>query len=304
MAISMAKTKSSLTRKEAQIETIINLANENSVIGLANLSGISSKAIQGIRASLRSGEFQATLKVAKNTLKLLALQKLKDKATKKVLEEFLSKIDGSCALIFSNANPFALQRFLNKNEVPAPAKTEQISPVDVFIPEGTTNLDPGPIISELGSIGLQTRIDKGKIRITKTSKVLSIGDTVSETHAAVLTRLGIQPFRISLKISHVLENGEVFDGSILEVNEDELISDLQRAYMNALALAINPDVVYYSEETIPHLLSDASRQALGLSLELNYLTENNLGILLAKSKAQALQLKTTLTTKDSDLDFS
>ncbi|MHA2174317.1 MAG: 50S ribosomal protein L10 [Candidatus Hodarchaeales archaeon] len=246
MAISMAKTKSSLTRKEAQIETIINLANENSVIGLANLSGISSKAIQGIRASLRSGEFQATLKVAKNTLKLLALQKLKDKATKKVLEEFLSKIDGSCALIFSNANPFALQRFLNKNEVPAPAKTEQISPVDVFIPEGTTNLDPGPIISELGSIGLQTRIDKGKIRITKTSKVLSIGDTVSETHAAVLTRLGIQPFRVSLKISHVLENGEVFDGSILEVNEDEMISDLQRAYMNALALAINPDVVYYS----------------------------------------------------------
>ncbi|MHA2237815.1 MAG: 50S ribosomal protein L10 [Candidatus Hodarchaeales archaeon] len=304
MAISMAKAKSSLTRKEAQIETIINLANENSVIGLANLSGISSKAIQGIRASLRSGEFQATLKVAKNTLKLLALQKVKDKATKKVLEEFFSKIDGSCALIFSNANPFALQRFLNKNEVPAPAKTGQISPVDVFIPEGTTNLDPGPIISELGSIGLQTRIDKGKIRITKTSKVLSIGDTVSETHAAVLTRLGIQPFRISLKISHVLENGEVFDGSILEVNEDEMISDLQRAYMNALALAINPDVVYYSEETIPHLLSDASRQALGLSLELNYLTENNLGILLAKSKAQALQLKTTLTTKDSDLDFS
>ncbi len=304
MAVSVAKTKSTLTRKEAQIEAIIKLADENSVVGLADLSGISSKAIQGIRTSLRSGEVQATLKVAKNTLKSLALKKLSDKATQKVMKDFLSKIDGSCVLIFSNANPFALQRFLTKNKVPAPAKPGQISPVDVFIPEGTTNLDPGPIISELGSIGLQTRIDKGKIRITKTSKVLSVGDTVSETHAAVLTRLGIQPFSVNLKISHVLENGEVFDGSILDVDEEVIISDLQQAYMNALALAINSEVVYYSEETIPHLLSNAVLQALGLSLELNYLTENNLGVLLAKSKAQALQLKTELSTKDPEINFS
>ncbi|MHA2343887.1 MAG: 50S ribosomal protein L10, partial [Candidatus Hodarchaeales archaeon] len=101
-------------------------------------------------------------------------------------------------MIFTNTNPFKLQHYLSKNKVPAPAKTGQISTVDVYIPEGLTNLDPGPIISELGSIGLQTRIEKGKIRITKTAKVLSIGDTVSESHAAVLTRLNILPFSVSL----------------------------------------------------------------------------------------------------------
>lgn len=304
MAISIAKAKSSLTRKEAQIDTIVKLAKENSVIGLADLSGISSKAIQGIRTSLRSGEVQATLKVTKNTLKSLALKKVTDKATKKVLEDFLSKINGSCALIFSNANPFVLQRFLTKNKVPAPAKAGQIAPVDVLIPEGSTNLDPGPIISELGSIGLQTRIDKGKIRITKSATILSVGDTVSETQAAVLTRLGIQPFTVSLKINHILENGEIFDGNLLEIDEDEIISDLKKAYMSALALAINPKVTYYSEETIPHLLTNAIRQALGLSIESNYLTENNIGLLLAKSKAQALQLKTELSSKDATIEFS
>ena len=304
MAVSIAKTKSSLTRKEAQIDTIVKLANENSVIGLADLSGISSKAIQGIRTSLRSGEIQASLKVAKNSLKSLALKRVSDKATKKVLEEFLSKINGSCALIFSNANPFTLQRFLNKNNVPAPAKAGQIAPVDVYIPEGSTNLDPGPIISELGSIGLQTRIDKGKIRITKSAKVLSVGDTVSETHATVLTRLGIQPFTVSLKISHVLENGEIIDGKFLEVDEDGIISDLKHAYISALALAVNPKVAYYSEETIPYLLSNAIRQALGLSIESNYLTDNNLALLLAKSKAQALQLKSELSSKDVKIAFS
>jgi len=303
MSISITKTKSGLTRKEAQIETIVKLAEENSVIGIADLSGISSKAIQGIRTSLRSGEVNATLKVAKNTLKSIALEKLQKKASKKGVEQFITHINGSCALIFTNENPFKLQRFLSKNTVPAPAKAGQISPVEVVIPEGVTNLDPGPIISELGSIGLQTRIEKGKIRITKTAKVLSIGDTVSETHAAVLTRLGIQPFSVNLRISQVLEGDEVIDGSILEVDEDKIISDLQQAYMNAMAIAVDPRVTYLSKESIPILLGKAARQAYGLSIESNYLTQDNLNALLAKTKAQAESLKGKVSEKDSKLDF-
>ncbi|MHA1993764.1 MAG: 50S ribosomal protein L10 [Candidatus Hodarchaeales archaeon] len=303
MAISISKTKSGLTRKEAQIETIVKLAEENSVIGIADLSGISSKAIQGIRTSLRSGEVDATLKVAKNTLKTIALEKLQEKTDKKVVNQFISHINGSCALIFTNENPFKLQRFLSKNTVPAPAKAGQVSPVDVFIPEGVTNLDPGPIISELGSIGLQTRIEKGKIRITKTAKVLSIGDTVSETHAAVLTRLGIQPFSVNLRISQVLEGNDVIDGTILEVDEDQIISDLQQAYMNAIAIAVDPRINYYSRESIPILLGNAARQAHGLSIESNYLTQDNLNVLLAKTKAQASTLKEKVTDKDSKIDF-
>ncbi|PWI49185.1 50S ribosomal protein L10 [Candidatus Heimdallarchaeota archaeon B3_Heim] len=303
MAISITKTKSGLTRKESQIETIRKLAEENSVIGIADLSGISSKAIQGIRTSLRSGEVNATLKVAKNTLKTIALEKLQAKTSKKTVDQFLSHINGSCALIFSNESPFKLQRFLSKNSVPAPAKAGQISPVEVLIPEGVTNLDPGPIISELGSIGLQTRIEKGKIRITKTAKVLSVGDTVSETHAAVLTRLGIQPFSVNLRISQVIEGDEVIDGSILEVDEDQIISDLQQAYMNAMALAVDSRVNYYSEESIPILLGNAVRQAFGLSIESNYLTKDNLNALLVKTKAQADTLKEKISDKDSKIEF-
>ncbi len=293
--------KSGSDRKEAQIETIVKLAEENSVIGIADLSGISSKAIQGIRTSLRSGEVSATLKVAKNTLKAIALGKLEGKTSKKTVEQFLANITGSCALIFTNENPFKLQQFLSRNSVPAPAKAGQISPVEVFIPEGVTNLDPGPIISELGSIGLQTRIEKGKIRITKTAKVLSVGDTVSETHAAVLTRLGIQPFSVNLQLSYVLEGDEVIDGSILDVDEDQILSDLKQAYMNALALAVDPSVNYYSMQSIPVLLSNAARQAFNLSIESNYITQDNLNILLAKTKAQANTLKGKVS--DSKIKF-
>jgi len=303
MAMSIIKPESPLNHKEAQIDTITKLAKENSVIGITDLSGISSSALQGIRASLRSGEVKATLKVAKNTLKMIALEEIAKDKGKKDIQKLISHISGSCALIFSNTNPFKLQQFLNKNEVPAPAKAGQISPVDVYIPDGLTNLDPGPIISELGSIGLQTRIEKGKIRIIKTAKVLSIGETVSENHASVLTRLGIQPFSVSLKLSQILDGGQIIDGSILQVDESKIISDLQQAYMNALALAMDPQVTYFSEESIPLLLNKAVHQSIGLSLELNYPTENNVNLLLAKTKAQAEKLKDSVSQKDANIQF-
>ncbi|MHA1444226.1 MAG: hypothetical protein ACTSR4_05690 [Candidatus Hodarchaeales archaeon] len=73
--------------------------------------------------------------------------------------------------------------------------------------------------------------------------------------------------------------------------------------MNALALAMDPQVIYYSEETIPLLLDNAVRQSIGLSLELNYPTENNVELLLAKTQAQAEKLKDTISQKDSSIQF-
>jgi ribosomal protein L10 len=299
MAISAIRSKTRQKRKEGQIEEIVNLADQKSVIGLVDLSGISSKALQGIRSSMRSGEVEATIKVAKNTIKTLAFEK----ASNKEITKLIPHIKGSCAIIFTGTNPFKLQKFLNQNQVPAPAKTGQISPVDVYVSEGLTNLDPGPIIGELGSIGLQTRIEKGKIRISKTAKVLSKSDLVTEAHATVLARLGIQPFKVGLKLSTVLEAGELIDGGILDVDEDQIVSDLQQANLNALILALNPKIVYYSDLSIPFLLKTAISQALSLSLASNYVTENTVDLMLIKAARQAEFLKGKALSENSELEF-
>ncbi len=295
----MAKSKSKHNKNLEQIDSIVSLIKQNSVIGLVNLSGISSKALQGIRSLMRVGEVEATIKVAKNTIKTLALEK----ANVKNISRLIPHVNGSCALIFTNTNPFKLQKFLNKNQVPAPAKTGQITPIDVFISEGVTNLDPGPIISELGSIGLQTRIEKGKIRVSKTAKVLSIGDTVSEAHASVLARLGIQPFKVGLKVNTVLENGELIDGSVLDVDESKIITDLQQAYLDALFLAINPKISYYSTVVTPILLRTAISQAMALSLESNIVTDKTIDLLVAKTSKQAELLKEEVLNEHPELEF-
>ncbi|MFX0013578.1 MAG: 50S ribosomal protein L10 [Candidatus Hermodarchaeota archaeon] len=299
MVISAIRSKGTENRKKEQIDTIVDLIEQNSVIGLVNLSGISSKALQGIRSSMRSGEVLATIKVAKNTLKTLAMEK----ADKKGIKNLIPSIDGSCAMIFTNTNPFKLQKYLNQNQVPAPAKTGQTSPVDVFVSEGVTNLDPGPIISELGAIGLQTRIEKGKIRIVKTTKVLSVSDTVTEAHASVLARLGINPFKVGLKLSTILENGELIDGSILDTDEGQIITDLQQAYLNALFLAINPNVAYYSTSTTPFLLKTAISQVMALSVNCGYVTDLTIDLILTKSVKQAELLKEEVLKKNKELKF-
>ena len=304
MAISATQSKVGLIRKSAQINSLINLGEQYSVIGLVSLSGISSKALQDIRRILRTGgEIEAIIKVAKNTIKALAFENISKSSKKKEIAKLIPHIRDSCAIIFTNSNPFKLQQFLNQNQVPAPAKAGQISPIDVYVPEGTTNLDPGPIISELGLIGLQTRIEKGKIRITKTTKVLSAGDTVSESHSSVLSRLGIQPFKVGLKLSIILEKGELLEGEILEVDEDKIILDLQQAYLTALSLAVSPEVSYYTEITIPVLLKTAISRAILLSIESGYITDTNLDMLLAKSSRQAELLKQKVLEKDPKLSI-
>lgn len=304
MSASSSQIERDYGRKASQINTLTSLAEQNSVIGLVDLSGISSKALQGIRRLLRTGgEVEATIKVAKNTVKAIAFENVSSTSKKEDMQKIIPHINGSCAVIFTNTNPFKLQQFLNKNKVPAPAKTGQISAVDVFVPEGTTNLDPGPIISELGSIGLKTRIDKGKIRITKTAKVLSVGDTVSESHSIVLSRLGIQPFKVGLKLSIVLEKGDLIEGNVLEVDEDKIIADLRQAHLNALVLATSPDVSYYSDVSTPILLKTAISQALSVAVESGYVTDNTIDLLVAKSSKEAEILKQKVLEKDSSIQF-
>lgn len=303
MATGAAQISSGLVKKQEQIITIRELVSQNSIIAIADLSGISSKALQGIRRSLRTGEVTATIKIAKNTLKSLAFEILVKGTGNKNLAKLIPHIQGSCALVFFNTNPYKMQRFLDQNRVPAPAKAGQVSPIDVYVPEGSTNLEPGPIISELGAVGLATRIERGKIKITKTSRVLSVGETVTETLAAVLTRLGIQPFKVGLELNTVLEDGELIDGKNLKVDEDAVLADLQRAYIDALVLAIHPGVVYYAEKTIKLLLNKAFTHSLVLSLDAGYVTDKTTEPLLAKSRSQALLLQEAITKSNPDLEF-
>lgn len=267
-------------KKTREIENLLEAIDKYSVIGIARLDGISSSAIQGIRKILYK-DFETVIKVSKNTLKRIAF----DKSSKKGLKELSEKLDGSCALVFSNANPYNLQKFLSENQVDAPAKAGMTATVEVVIPAGPTDMNPGPVIGELNSIGARASVQKGKIHIMKDSVVLKEGDTVTETHASVLNRLGIMPFKIGMSLYIALENGQIIHGKDLVVDEGLIMNNLLAGYQDALKLSLFTG--YPLKETIEQLLGKAHREALSLAMETGFPTDKNIEKLIAKAAARA-----------------
>ncbi len=282
-----------IDQKKQIINDIVSLAERYPTAAVVQLEGIGSSTIQKIRASLR--EKATEIKVGKNTIKKIALEEAAKK--KKGIDKLVDHFVGSCGLVFTEMNPFRLQKFLVANQMPAYAKIGQISPVSVSIPAGSTNLEPGPVIGQLNALGLPTRIERGKIRITKNTEILKIGDEVTPPHAEVLRRLGILPFKAGLSVTTAFEAGELIDGTSLIIDEELTFAQISNAYNNAIALAL--EVAYPSPETIRFLLQRAATSAKSLAVEANIITSDNVGLILAKAFNKGRSLASVMTKNDS-----
>ena len=279
--------------KTDTVNEMVDLSKKYSVIGIARLEGISASVLQRIRKSLGN---EAEIKIARNTLKKIALTQ----SRRKNMKNFLSYVEdvGSCGLIFTDMNPFTLQRVLQANRIPSPARAGMVSPKDVIVPAQTTDLDPGPVIGELNSAGIRTRIEKGKIRITEDSLVIKAGETVTASKAAILLRLGILPFKAGLEIEAVWEQGDIIEGHALVVDTEATTMALRDASSHAISLAL--EIGYVTKETVPHLLSKAYMSALSLAIESNYLTAETIGLTLSKGILVASNLATKVAEVNPD----
>jgi len=85
---------------------------------------------------------------------------------------------------------------LEESKSPAKAKPGQEAPEDIEIPEGPTDLIPGPAISELGALGIQIQIEKGKIHIKEAKVIAKQGAKISQGAADLMGKLDIKPFSV------------------------------------------------------------------------------------------------------------
>ena len=136
--------------KKRIVQEIIDLANQYPIIGLVNMENLPAPQLQKMRAQLRD---KIKFAMTKKRLIKLALEQAKN--SKKGIEKLEDYFTGMPALIFTKENPFRLYNMLKKNNSPAPAKAGQIAPRDIIVPAGPTSFAPGPIIGELGQIGLK-----------------------------------------------------------------------------------------------------------------------------------------------------
>jgi large subunit ribosomal protein L10 len=272
--------------KKRIVNKIVDLINAYPIVGVVNVENLPAPQLQRMRAQLRDN---VNIFMTKKRLISLALEKTKN--SKKGIEKLKEYFKGMPALIFTRDNPFALAKTLKKNKSTAPAKPGQTAPKDIVVQAGPTSFSPGPIIGELGSVGIKTQIDKGKIAIKEDCVVCKEGDKISAALATLLTRLGIEPMEVGLDLIATYENGLIYTKDVLDIDEEKFMSNLSQVGAWAFNLAI--EISYPTKDTIELLLSNAFMDAKALALGQNIIADAVVEELLTQAEQQMLSLKST-----------
>lgn len=262
--------------KKEMFQRLADLIEKYPVVAIADLQKVRSSQIQEIRKKLRG---QAEVLVAKNTILRKAASSM---AEKKVhIQDFAEGLAGSCLLLFTSMNPYALILFLSKNKVRVAAKAGDAATSQILIPAGNTGLQPGPVISEFGEVKVTTRIEGGSIWVARDTVVAEKGDTISPKLASLLSKLGMKPMEAGLSIVRAFDEGAVLKPEDLVFEIESYKNDLLEACRDAIALAVETE--YVVPETAPVIIGNAFREALCLANEAEFPTSENIEDLVKRA---------------------
>jgi large subunit ribosomal protein L10 len=273
-------------QKAAEVEEIKKKLGEYTALGVANLQKVRAAQLQQMKKKLKD---TADIHVIKNTIMRRAIAEYKEKQGIENLEPLLN---GPNIFLFTNLSPFKLSLLLEKGRVKTTAKSGDVAAMDVIVPAGNTGLPPGPIISQLGSVGLPTRIEAGSVWVNKDTLVAKKGDVIDARLAGVLSKLNIKPVEVGLILRVVYENGLLFTDEQLHVDLDGFRKTLMEAASNALNLSLN--MGYPTTDNISLLLQTAHRKAFNLALNAALPLKETVGDLLRKAYVEGLSLSAKL----------
>ena len=268
--------------KKDEVAEIKRLFQEYKVAGIVNLEGLPTLMLQRIKFSLGDS---ICLKPTKKRLIKIAFDEMKDQ---KNIDQLKEKLRGIPALLFTNEDPFLLFKKLEKSKASAAAKPGQTAPIDLSIEAGETPFAPGPMIGELGMLGLKTEVKGGKIHIRDEKVLVKEGEEISEQVASLLAKMGVEPMKIGLNLILTYEDGEILEKSVLSVDEEEYINNIKVAHSESFTLAMHLGIL--NSETVKPLIGKAHNESLALADSANIITSENVGKILAKAEAEASSL--------------
>ncbi len=236
-------------RKIRSVKELADMIKNKRTILVASIKNIPASQFQEIVKKMRT---KAIIRVPKKNLIFRALDSSENEEVKKLKEQ----IKNSVAILFSELDSFELASELLKSKSPSKAKAGQESPEDIEIQEGPTDLVPGPAISELGSLGIQIQIEKGKIYIKKPKVIVKKGEKISKTAAGIMNKLDIKPFSIGFIPLSAFDNQDNKLYLEIEIDIEKTLEELKSYYGKSLAFAV--EIGYASQDTISFLIGKAS----------------------------------------------
>jgi large subunit ribosomal protein LP0 len=187
-------------------------------------------------------------------------------ATKPELAALKEELYNGVGLCFTNGPFVRVKEVIDANCVGSPAKVGAISPVDVTIPPMRTTMSPTQV-SVLHALNIQSKIFKGTIEITSEKLLIKQGEKVGASEANLLGILGIQPFKYTLKIEKIYDNGKIWSPDILAISDNVLGAKFAAALRSVAGLSVG--IGYVNQASAPHLVGAAFRNVAAIAVALD-----------------------------------
>ncbi len=270
----------------AEVTELTQLVDKYKSIGIASLQKVRATQMQELKKNLADKVF---MRVIKNTLMRLAIKDTKGKPGLEKIETYLT---GANVFLFTDINPFKLALILERGKVKTTAKANDIAAFDVTVPAGNTGQPPGPMISQLNSVGLPTRIESGSVWVSKDTLVVKKGEVINERLASVLSKLGIKPVETGLAMTAIYDDGLVILRDQLKLDIEGTTLEVADAYADSFALSLS--ISYPMPENSSTLVQIAHREAYALALATEIPTKDTIGDLIRKANMEMLSLSSRL----------
>jgi len=253
------------TRKQTYFGKLIDLINKYSQILIVGADNVGSNHMQAIRKSLRG---KAEILMGKNTMIRKAIKgQLEKNPGLEVLQYW---VRGNVGFVFTSADLKEVRDLVSNNKLSAPARVGSLAPCDVFLPAGNTALDPSQT-NFMQALNIATRINKGTIEIINQVHLIKKGEKVGSSEATLLQKLDIKPFFYGLLPLKVYKDGSVFDPSVLDVTDEDIITKFTFGVKQLAALSLQINVPTIA--AVPHYFATAYKKILSISIATDYTFE-------------------------------
>lgn len=272
--------RKAIKEKAAEITTIKSEMAKYPTVALIDLQKVPDSLLQRLRKKVRD-EKGAMYVLRKPVIKALIESNHK-------LTKYVHYADRPISLLLLQCSPMELNKLLRKSKRKRAAKAGEKALFDIVVPEGETDLPPGPALSELKGAGLNVQIKGGKIVIAKESTVMKKDEVVTAAKAGVLQKLGILPFESAVTLLIGYDGKYVYTQDVLDLDlilENEMTSALKDAFN----LSINAG--YPTSTNVSILLQGAYRQALNVSLNGKLYSSSTIEQLLTSALRQGMVLE-------------
>lgn len=287
----LALERKALERKTREVDDLVALINKYNVFGIASLYKVRSRQLQELSKKFRP---EVYMRVSKSGI----IRRAVKKCERAKIEELIDHLTGSNILIFTNMNPFKLTLLLDRSKIKMKAKAGDIAPDDIMIPAGNTGMPPGPAISELHEAGIRTRIDSGSVWVLQDTVVAKKGEAVSPKVASVLSKLGVKPLEIGLKMMVAYDDKLVLTSDQLILDLDGTRVQIEDAYGTAMNFAVN--LAYPTPETIKMILQSAHFKAKNVAINTSYPAAEVMTEIVGRANLNMLSLASKLAKINKD----